>query len=267
MLHFKIKQVASSIIAITFLLGCKKIIDVKLKDASIQTVITGEVDDGAGPYKVSISKTANFTADNNFPPVSGAFVTITGNGITDTLPETDPGLYNTRFLKGVPGKSYTLFVAVEGKEYTATSVMPQYVPLDSVTFVSGENKIIYPVANFQDPAGIDNYYQFIEYIDGKKLSNGRGNSVFNDRLSDGRYISRLLYDDSTDIKSGITLTVEMNCVDKPVYNYLNELGSVSGNAGGGFSSPSPANPTTNIAGGTLGYFSAHTTRSISIEFP
>ena len=37
------------------------------------------------------------------------------------------------------------------------------------------------------------------------------------------------------------LTVQMNCVDKPVYNYLSELMQISG-GGGGFSSPAPANP-------------------------
>lgn len=266
MLYFKIKHLFSCIILITFIFGCKKVIDVELKNDSSQTVVTGEVNDGPGPYKINISKTINFTSNNTYPPVSGAFVTITGNGIKDTLSETQPGIYQTHAMRGYPGKSYSLYILSEGHEYTATSVTPNSIPLDSITFVKGANNNLYAVANFQDPAGVANYYQFIEYSNGIRFSNGRGNSVFNDRLSDGRYISRLLYDDSTDIKSGISLEVQMKCIDKAVYNYWNELLGISG-SGGGISSPTPVNPTSNISGGALGYFSANTTTSRIIEIP
>jgi hypothetical protein len=243
--------------------GCKKVIDVSLKSADVQTVITGEVNNLPGPYKVTVSKSVDFTSENNFPPVSGAFITIIGNGNTDTLQEKEPGNYFTQNIKGKPGESYTLNVSFDGKTYTSTSVMPKPVHLDSLSFVLGRGNDIYPVANFQDPAGIDNYYQFIEFINGKKLRNGRGNSVFDDRLSDGRYITRTLYDDSADVKKGVTLRVQMNCIDKQVFTYLNELLQISG--GGGFSSPAPANPESNIRGGVLGYFSANTVSSKTVE--
>jgi hypothetical protein len=145
--------------------------------------------------------------------------------------------------------------------------MPEPVRIDSLTFLVGRNDNIYPVVNFQDPAGIANYYQFIEYANGEKFKNGRGNSVFDDRLSDGRYISTVLYDDdSTDIRRGIILTIQMNCVDKPVYDYLEQLLQISA-GGAGFSSPAPANPTSNINGGALGYFSAHTITTKSVQLP
>ncbi len=246
------------------LLGCKKVIDVKLKNAGSQIVITGEVNNKRGPYKVSISKSVDFTADNNFPGVSGAFVTITGNGITDTLSENEPGNYYTHQLEGKPGKSYSLFVSLNGEKYTATSVMPQPVHLDSISFLIGEKNNIYAVANFQDPPNVPNYYQFTELVNGENLPDGRGNSVFSDRLSDGRYIRAVLYDDTSDIKPGITLTVQMNCVDKAVYNYFNQLLLVS-TGSSRFASPSPANPTSNINGGALGYFSANTVATKSVE--
>lgn len=238
--------------------GCKKVLDVSLQNSSPQIVITGEVNNLPGPYTVTISKSVNFSANNDFPAVSGAFVSIHGNGVTDTLSEIFPGTYATHDLKGRPGHRYSLIVSLEGQKFTASSVMPQPVELDSLDFMLGRDNNIFAVAHFKDPIGVPNYYQFIEYANGKKLSNGRGNSVFDDRLSDGRYISRLLYDDSTDLKSKDTLTVQMNCVDKPVYDYLNQLFQISGGGNRGFSSPTPANPTSNITGGALGYFSANT---------
>ncbi len=259
----KIKYLPVFIIFVS-LLGCKKIIDVNLKNADIKTVITGEVTDRPGPYEVTVSKSASFTSDNDFPPVSGALVTISGNGVTETLDEKEPGKYFTKNIAGKPGESYTLTVSFDGKTFTASSTMPKAVRLDSLDFVLGRGNDIYPVANFQDPAGVHNYYQFIEFVNGKKLGNGRGNSVFDDRLSDGRYITRTLYNDSADIKTGVTLKVQMNCIDSAVFAYLNELLQISGN-GGGFSSPAPANPDSNISGGALGYFSANTVTSKTVQ--
>lgn len=255
---------------ITFLLfsicGCKKVIDVHLKNSETQIVITGDVDNRPGPYELKITRTIDFNSANIFPSVSGAVVKISGNGVTDSLTETSPGVYSTHILQGKAGKTYSMYVSIDGKEYSATSTMPHPVHLDSIDFRSGRNDALYAVANFQDPEGVANYYQFIEYADSEKFRNGRGNSVFDDRLSDGRYINRLLYNDSSDIKSGIILTVQMNCIDQDVYNYFSELLQIAG-GGEGFSSPTPANPTSNITGGALGYFSAHTTSSRSVVIP
>ncbi|MGN6530536.1 MAG: DUF4249 domain-containing protein [Ginsengibacter sp.] len=266
MRRFKIQNIASLALFIFLLFGCKKVIDVNLKNAGVQTVITGEINNRPGPYIVKISKTINFSSDNVFPPVSGAFVTISGSGITDTLTETNPGTYTTHKIRGKSGEAYNLYVSADGKVYTASSTMPERVPIDSLSFLLGRKDALYAVVNFQDPEGIENYYQFIEYVNGEKLPNGRGNSVFSDRLSDGRYISRVLYDDSSDIKAGTTLTVQMNCIDKSVYNYLNELQQISG-SGSGFSSQAPANPTSNITGGALGYFSANTISTSTVNIP
>ena len=118
---------------------CKKVIQVNLNDAAPQIVIYGEVTDLPGPYQVSITKTVNFSATNNFPPVSGALVTITDDkGLNDSLSETVPGIYNTHtFWQGKPGNTYTLSVQGSGKTYTAISLMPQSVPLDSISFQPG----------------------------------------------------------------------------------------------------------------------------------
>lgn len=258
------KYLIVSLLILSTLYGCKKVINVNLDNAHTQTVITGEVNNKPGPYKINISKSVNYSSNNIFPPVSGAFVTISNNGFIDTLSETTPGIYETHYLVGRPGNSYSLYVSINDTVYTATSIMPQPVPLDSISFIAGRDNNIYAVANFQDPPGVANYYQFIEYSNGERFSNNRGNSVFSDRLSDGRYISRLLYDDSSDIKPGINLRVQMKCIDKAVYTYWNELLEISG-GGGGFSNPTPANPTSNISGGALGYFSANTTTSRTIE--
>jgi len=242
--------------------ACKKVIQVNLNDAAAQTVITSDVTNAAGPYTVTITKTANFSATNQYPPVRGAQVVITGSdGLRDSLVETTPGIYTTTYSwLGKPGTSYTLRVTAEGKTYTAVSVMPQPVVLDSVGFRADQRlkgkTTIKAVPYYQDPAGRDNYYQFTENINGIDYTDRV--FVSSDRLSDGKYIDRALGSD-TALKAGYILVLSMYCIDKGVYDYLNTLNDVSDP--GNFSSVTPTNPASNFSNGALGYFSAHTFQS------
>jgi hypothetical protein len=256
------------LVAALSLFSCKKIVTLKLNNVPAAIVIQGEVTNEAGPYYVSINQPVDFYASNNFPPVSGAAVVITTNsGQTDSLAEVSPGVYGTQALQGAPGEQYKLSVTVQGATYTAVSTMPSTVALDSVTFVSNSGfgrKQISAVANFQDPAGQRNYYQFIEYINKARLT--KDLFIFDDRLSDGRYINNTLFNDSSYLQAGDDLQVDMYCIDSAVYNYFFQL-LQSGGAGSFNTSASPANPTSNISNGAYGYFSAHTVSSYSTYVP
>jgi hypothetical protein len=81
-------------------------------------------------------------------------------------------------------------------------------------------------------------------------------------LTDGRYVSRNLRENDIDIYSGDTVTVEMQCIDKPIFTYWNTLDQQQSQGLQG--AVAPANPPTNITPATLGYFSAHTTQSETI---
>lgn len=254
------------IITIAFLLfcSCQKTVTLPLKTAPSQIVIQGEVTNAAGPYTVTINQSVGFYADNTFPTISGAVVKISDNlGNTDSLTETSPGTYSTHTLQGIPGNTYTLFVFAQDTTYTAVSTMPIPVNLDSVTFESttgfGKTRISAEV-NFQDPAGIHNYYQFIQYINTVQFT--KDIFIFDDRLSDGKYITNDLRMDSAYISPGDVVTVKMYGIDKNVYNYFNDIDQSSGN--GAFNTTaSPSNPATNISNGAYGYFNAHTTQTKS----
>ncbi|MEO6219108.1 MAG: DUF4249 domain-containing protein, partial [Ginsengibacter sp.] len=63
------------------------------------------------------------------------------------------------------------------------------------------------------------------------------------------------------IMSGDTILLDMQCIDAAVYKYWFSLNqSATGNS----QSASPANAVTNINGGALGYFSAHTLQTKSV---
>lgn len=255
----RISKIKGLLILFTILsCACKKVISVNLNDTSPQIVIEGNITSNTGTYLVQIFKTVNFSATNTFPTVSGAMVKITDSttGTTDLLTEATPGNYMGNTLQGVPGHTYSLYVVAEGQTYTASSIMPVSVPLDSVTF-QHNNRFgttdINPVANFQDPTGITNYYTFTQTVNGKKLKN---TFVFDDRLSDGKYIRQQIFSDSTNINIGDTVSLQMNCIDLGAFNFYNTVDRVTG--GNNFNSVSPSNPLSNITNNALGYFSAHT---------
>jgi hypothetical protein len=246
-------------------LACKKVIQVDLRESVSRVVIEAEITNAPGPYDFKISRTIPYSNDNYFPPVEGADVQVTdsNNGIVYTATEIRPGTYRMNF-SGVIRHSYRLKVMVDSQEYTASSTMPSFVPLDSVSFAVNTDfngkKEINAVANFQDPPGLGNNYQFIEYVNGRQIPNI---FVFEDRLSDGRYVEDALYNDSSYMKKNDTLMLKMYCVDRPTYDYFFTLAQIVGN-NQGFQSASPANPNTNLKGGALGYFSAHTIKQVKL---
>jgi hypothetical protein len=219
---------------------------------------------------VSITSTVNFSDSNVFPGISGASVIISNQfGLRDSLTESSPGIYTSHpYWVGQPGYLYTLDVQLEGKPYQAVSIMPLPVPLDSVGFFfdnnRGKNTIIEPIPYFQDPPGIKNYYQFTQAINGHPVNKI---FIFSDQFSDGKYIHEPLFDDTTytRMKPGDIVDLSMFCIDSASYGYLNTLQQVTGNTG--FQSVTPANPNTNLSGGALGYFSAHTSETKTTSVP
>lgn len=253
------------LLSVLLVTACKKVIDVDLKDAAPQIVIEGNITDAPGFYTVLISKTVDVAASNTYPPVTDAIVTITDTvaHITDTLSQARSGVYITNQIMGFPNHTYYLNVYEGNKVYSANSKMPIPVLLDSISFAENigfnNKEEINAIANFQDPAGITNYYWFTEGVNSRMIPDI---FVFEDRLSDGRYIEYPLYNDSSYLNPGDTLQLTMNCVDENTYNYFNTLINVTG--GNNFQAVTPANPVTNLTNGALGYFSAHTTQRASI---
>lgn len=254
--------------------SCERVIDINLNSAAPKYVIEGVITNQQNaPARVLITQTKNFNEDNNFPPVTGATVTISDNGGTPVaLTEKADGSYQSAAFTGTPGHTYVLNVVINGTVFTAASTMPQQVNMDSL-YVSDENLFgdVHKIANvdFKDPAGKGNAYRWVQYVNGKKEK-----TIFvrDDDLTDGRAVNRKLFyfndddddDDSRDIKTNDNLRVEMLCIDMSVYKYWYSLDA---SATGENQQATPANPVTNIKGGALGYFSAHTYQVKEIKVP
>jgi hypothetical protein len=258
-----------SLVISTIITSCTKNISITPANASGQLVIEGNLTNVSGPQYVTLSFNVPFNNSNTYPPVTGATVTISDqSGNIYLLPEGPPGTYSFNPLAGTAGTTYTLKAQVNGHVYTANSTMPSVVNLDSIS--AANNTVIrhpkngnpskFVTAYYQDPAGIANYYRFIMWVNGVQV-----NSIFtfDDLLSDGKYISQNLRETDIDVYSGDTVKVEMQCIDKPMYTYWYTLMQEQGGDING-TSLAPSNPPTNITPAAFGYFSAHTTQTMTI---
>jgi hypothetical protein len=260
-----ISRIVLALVFLTIVTACEKVIDLDLNSASPKFVIEGHVTNGPGPYLVKVTKTRNFSDDNNFEGITNAFIMISDNqGNRDTLVQTQPGRYYTTTLAGVPGRTYFLEVRIENETYAAQSTMPIQVPLDSVRvndFVALGNTLKVTHAYFRDPAGVKNYYRHVLYHNQKLI---KSIYILNDELNDGLPVDRVLPIMSFDeeLVSGDSVQVDMWCIDAAVYNYFFTLDQTINQ-----SSSAPTNPMTNLSGDALGYFSAHTLQTEKLKAP
>jgi len=242
--------------------ACKKVIDLDLGNKTGQLVIDGNLTNIKGTQSVKLSTNVPFTNTNIYPAVTGAIVTINDDqGESFSLKELAPGNYSIDNTAGIPGRKYSMNVNTGGKDYSATSIMPFLVKLDSVTtkisdFDSKKRQVI---VNYQDPPGVPNQYRFVMYVNDVQV---KAVFAFNDDFNDGKYVRADIREDDIDVYPGDKVTIEMQNIDKPIYTYWLTLMQQSDNGPGG--GVAPSNPPTNISPATLGYFSAHTTQTMSI---
>jgi hypothetical protein len=246
--------------------SCTKVIDLNLGNNAGQLDIEGNLTNVTGPQSIVISKNVPFSSTNTYPAVTGAVVTITDQkGIKQTLTELQPGAYIINPFAAVAGNTYTLNVTTGGQSYTANSTMPATVKLDSLSDKNrplnrnkggADQKVI--TIYYSDPAGVANQYRFIEWVNGVQV---KAIFSYDDQLTDGKYVTLDLLEQDIDIYAGDIVKVEMQCIDKPIYTYWFDLESQQSNNFNG--AVAPANPPTNLSPATLGYFSAHTTQTIT----
>jgi hypothetical protein len=250
--------------------SCTKVIDINLNNADKQIVIEGEISNQAGPYLIKISETVNFSESNNYPPVKNAQVYVEDNfGNKDTLIETTPGFYYTQQITGVPGRIYSLKIITSEKTLTAKCQMPNIIPLDTIRFLKsnfggggpgGSTEINYAaIPEFLDPPTLGNCYRFIQKANDTLDKNF---NVDNDNLINGLKYQRPIFSQGFTTRLNDTFTLEMQNIDVSIYNYFNSLNESIGSGPGG--GATPANPVSNIEGGALGYFSAHTSQKKTV---
>lgn len=250
-------------LAITlFSISCyQDVIDLDLSDLESKIVIEGNITNQPGPYTVKISRTVGYEKSRDFPRVSDAEVVIADDaGNSETLREIRPGMYWTSSLRGVPGRTYSLSVNVDGKEYTASCTMPSPLELNSILY-DIYDQITLLRCEFIDREGTDDFFRLKIYRNETYVET----YLYQGRFRDGQSID---IDINTMFLLGDDVMIEMLAIDRTIYEYFSMLGDdvLQSNEGLNIALPdflpvTVFNPKTNLNDGALGYFSAHAIRT------
>ena len=209
--------------------------------------------------------------------------------IIDTLFLKDPfafnynrGFYKTRHLVGIPGRTYSLKVLSDGKEYQANAFMPSVPDIDSVGFVKkdpepGKSPIVTPLLYFSEPQGIKNYYliQLNDEVSIRSYSDGMlwQFSILSDEFLQP-YVNGLNISQGETPRSieypifweGDSFYIALSSLTQNAYEYYKILLQQFKNDGGAYQ-PSPGSPPTNMSNGALGYFRASAISEKRLKIP
>ena len=242
--------------------GCTKEITLDLKNEQNRVVIEAIVTEGAGPHRVQVTRSIPFEASNDFPAITNAMVILADDlGNSEELTHAGGGIYTSTALSGAQGRRYRMTTIVDGTTHIAECRMPVSVALDSVRIDSfpsfgSYTKMIVP--SYLDRAGQVDHYRFVVSVNGVRST---GIYVQDDRFTDGNRVNQPIFLSDLQLKSGDQVEVTLQCIAEDVHQYFFTIAQNVANAA------TPADPVSNISGGALGHFSAHTASSRSVVVP
>ena len=229
--------------------SCEELIDVNLNDADPRYVIEADLTDLSNDQIINVSQTVAFDEPVRNKPINNAAVVVTDDkGTIYNFNSIGNGAYKATF-KPKTNTRYDLRVTIDGEVFESSSYMNAYIDVDSLGIIEDVifSDTVYSVTlKFVDPKDQPNYYKYNISVNGSDLKFSR---VFSDKFNDGLYVTHQVSDNNNDILIGDTITVRRQIIDRPVFNYWNEILSI--NPG----SAAPANPTSNITNRALGFFS------------
>ncbi len=260
---------------IIFIWQCTERIDIEVDSTYTRLAVEGYITTDTIRHYVKLTMTSDYFSNQPAPPVSDAIVRIDDGSRVITLTEDpmNPGIYLTGSdYYGIPGRIYTLIVSqvdINGdglmEEYSASSELHPVNSVDSITLelLEGTHFSIYQVCVYAWDPPTKNYYAFKVLKNGVLLTDSLTNLIVqDDAFFNGNYTygipSQFLDQQREDekVNPGDTITFELNGITGDYYKFIIEAQSEIFYHTPLFSGP-PANISTNISNGAIGFFTAY----------
>ncbi len=280
--------------------ACEKKVEFDLKESSTLLTVDASIESNEQPV-VILTKSLNYfskvTADviaNSLVKDAEVFVsdgtkthklkrydvTIPGANVAFSFYASDPSSPST-IITGELGKTYSLRILWQGKEYNAATTIPLLTKkIDSMWAVRPPNtpdtsrRMVLRV-KVTDPPGFGNYIRYFTKVNSEPFLPGL-NSVFDDQLvNNSTYIVDVDkgVDRNTDIDfdnygffaKGDTVTVQFSNIDKATFDFWRTVEFSYQSIGNPFSSPTKI--LGNISNGALGYFGGYANQFKTIIIP
>jgi hypothetical protein len=280
-----------------FLSSCEKGIEFKLDDVTPKLVVEASIETGQAPV-VNLSKSFAYFSQIDLNTLANSFVrnaevyisngTLThklrefgapvGGGYSFYYYSNDPANPATAFV-GELNKQYTLRIVAEGKEYTATTTIPNTTRrIDSLFWKPAPpgnepEKVAVMVRGYDKP-GFGDYVRYFTKRNRELFYPGL-NSVYDDQVIDGssyevqvergvprngNYPAGYSFFDKGD-----TVTLKVCNIDKATFDFWRTMEYTYASVGNPFSSPTKV--ISNINGGGLGYFGGYAAQYRTIIIP
>lgn len=260
-----------SVLCVCFGYACTEPIDLDLNEGeNNHLVVEGEITNVPGPHYVRLTRSTSYFYNQPAPAELGASVTISDGEQTFVLTDDDnDGTYWTDSTAcGVPGRTYTLDIELaNGETYTASDYMPYPNRLDTLYYEYTNRYLDIPLqqyhyffyGSFTEQKGVEDCYVFYVYFndscynaefkDVKWASDGNceGCGVFDDIL---------LCDANKDsIPEKPVARFDLYTISPEYCTFISDFSTETFGNMAILQGP-PANISTNVSNGALGFFCA-----------
>ncbi|MBI9038446.1 MAG: DUF4249 domain-containing protein [Bacteroidales bacterium] len=265
------KKITYFILIVVSIVACTEKINIELDDTYTRLVVEANITDEAKNHIVKLSKTTDYFYNKPSPVVEGAKITITEGQNIFNLSETEPGIYKTEKLAGEIGKTYTLKIEllneINGhKTYTASDKLMPVGVIDSIGVEYIDNWKVWEIRLYAKEPPTTDFYMFnwmknnilvTDTIDEVNVSDDK---FFNGSYSNGVGVGWFEEErEDENLHPGDTVTLIMSTITEEYADFVWEIQDETGYQSPLFSGP-PANISSNISNGALGFFAAYPNR-------
>lgn len=290
------------LLSLSFLLfvftSCEKDVNFKLDDTAPKLVVEASIENGQAPL-VYLSSSLGFFSKIDPQTLSASFVrnasVFISNGTrTHQLKEYAvpvPGGFTFYFysndlsspstiVNGELGKTYTLRIVSDGKEYNARTSIPDTTRrIDSLFWkpapAGNDPQKVAVMVRAYDRPGFGDYIRYYTKRNSEPFYPGL-NSVFDDQIIDGtsyevqveRGIDRNTESSGEGysfFNRGDTVTMKLCNIDKATFDFWRTMEFNYVSVGNPFSTPTRV--LSNISGGALGYFGGYAAQYRTLIIP
>lgn len=261
---------------------CTEKIDVDIDRMEFaRLVVDGSLSTDTTIHTIKLTQTADYFENTPAPVVSGAnvFVTADDGETIQFLEEGHTGKYHSQpDVFGVIGKTYTLHIELAGEVGGHTNYaslnqeMKPVAALDSVRlkYEPDWDQGYWTVEVYAWEPESEDFYRFLAYRNGVLITDTIDEFVVQeDVFFNGNYTNGIqsqffnTKEEQGNLQLGDTITFEINGITEEYYHFVLEVQAAMWGSNPMFSGP-PANVSSNIDNGALGFFSVYSSQKASV---
>jgi hypothetical protein len=264
----KLLATSLGILILLFSTSCTERIDIDTGSTYTRLAVEGYITPQYDKQWVRLTKSSDYFSNVSPEGVSGAQVIVDdGSSLATFIEDTEnPGMYIAPDgYIGIPNTEYRLDIELteiinESKSYTAIEKMPYPgQEVDSIALEYDDFFEVWLVKLYAQEPPTEDYYMFNGYVNGKIVTDSvESKNISDDKLFNGNYTSGavVMVIREALLKEGDLFTMELSNITKEYADYMIQLQLEIRPQDPLFSGP-PANVTSNLDYGAVGYFSCY----------